>query len=262
MSSIHPSQAATIWSFNPSFPPLHTCRDIHQTQSTHAGNVALILNPHTGCTSPQYHVVFDDDFTTVNDIKNSLTPSTWQQLVSKYKGASEINYDLAKLWFDCSDLRDLCVPPNRVDTDDQQGEQPLAALQVTEHNNIEQISSLMVPTEPPPVEDPGHAQAAALQVNFTSDTNILQGILRNPYPKTSYPSSSKTKWQKPEKVTKKPDYIDTFFLEIGYTPKKASSRLPHPSTLSTSVSLHQAMLDRTLTELPNPMIHAGTCKHG
>jgi hypothetical protein len=45
---------------------------------------------------------------------------------------------------------------------------------------------------------------------------------------------------------------------MGYTPKKASSWLLHPSTLSTSVSLHQAMLDRTLTELPNPMIHAGT----
>jgi hypothetical protein len=86
-------------------------------------------------------------------------------------------------------------------------------------------------------------------------------ILCNPYPKMSYPSSSKTKWQKPdEKVIKKLDCIDTFFSEMGYMPKKASSRLPHPSTLSTLLSLHQAMLDRTLTELPNPMIHTGTAK--
>jgi hypothetical protein len=139
-----------------------------------------------------------------------------------------------------------------------QDEQPLAALQVTEHNNIEQISSLMVLTEPPPEDDTGHAQVAAPQLNFTSDTNIPQGILRNPYPKMSHPSSSKTKRQKPEKVIKKPDYIDRFFSEMGYTPKKASSRLPRQSTLSTSVSLHQAMLDQTLKELPNPMIHAGT----
>jgi hypothetical protein len=94
--------------------------------------------------------------------------------------------------------------------DDQQDEQPLVALQVTKHNNVEQISSLMVPTEPPSEDDTGHAQAAAPRVNFTSDTNIPQGILRNPYPKT-YPSSSKTKRQKPEKVIKKPDYIDMFF---------------------------------------------------
>ena len=32
----------------------------------HAGNVALVLNLKTGHVSPQYHVVFDDDFSTVS----------------------------------------------------------------------------------------------------------------------------------------------------------------------------------------------------
>ena len=31
----------------------------------HAGNVALVLNLQTGHVSPQYHIVFDDEFTTV-----------------------------------------------------------------------------------------------------------------------------------------------------------------------------------------------------
>jgi hypothetical protein len=31
----------------------------------HAGSVALVLNPKTGLFSPQYHVVFDDNFTTI-----------------------------------------------------------------------------------------------------------------------------------------------------------------------------------------------------
>jgi hypothetical protein len=215
-----------IQSSNSSVPRFHcrTCISIYVGHSPHnAGNVALILNPQTGCTSPQYYVVFNDNFTTVNDIKNSLTPSTWQQLVSKYEGASKVNYDLAKLWFDCSNLHDLRVPPDGGNTDTQQDEQPLAALQVTKHNNIEQISSLMVPTKPPPKNDTGRAQAATPRVNFTSNANIPQGILRNPYPKMSYPFSSKTKWQKPEKVIKNPDYIDTFFSEMGYTAKKASS---------------------------------------
>jgi hypothetical protein len=179
----------------------------------HAGNVALILNPQTECTSPQYHVVFDDNFTTVNDIKNSLMPSTWQQLVSKYEGVSKVNYDLAKFWFNRSDLRDLHILPNGGNTNAQQDKQPLVALQVTEHNNIGQISSLIVPTEPPPVDDPSCATASAPQVNFSGDTNIPQSILRNPYPKTSYPSSP----------AKKPDYIDTFFSEMGYITKKATS---------------------------------------
>jgi hypothetical protein len=33
--------------------------------SSHAGLVALVLNPCTGHVSPQFHVVFDDHFTTV-----------------------------------------------------------------------------------------------------------------------------------------------------------------------------------------------------
>ena len=32
---------------------------------SHAGNVALVLNLQTGHVSPQYHLVFDDDFSTV-----------------------------------------------------------------------------------------------------------------------------------------------------------------------------------------------------
>ena len=32
----------------------------------HAGSVALVLNPRTLHVSPQYHVVFDDDFSTVS----------------------------------------------------------------------------------------------------------------------------------------------------------------------------------------------------
>ena len=35
----------------------------------HASNVALIYNPETGFVSPQYHVVFDDEFTSIQ-----LTP--------------------------------------------------------------------------------------------------------------------------------------------------------------------------------------------
>ncbi len=31
----------------------------------HAGSVELVYNPSTGHVSPQYHAVFDDDFTMV-----------------------------------------------------------------------------------------------------------------------------------------------------------------------------------------------------
>ena len=44
---------------------------------THAGNVALVLNLQTGHVSPQYHLVFDDDFTTVEYIESGNEPPNW-----------------------------------------------------------------------------------------------------------------------------------------------------------------------------------------
>jgi hypothetical protein len=77
----------------------------------------------------------------------------------------------------------------------------------------------MVPTDAPPKDDTGCAQAAGPQVNFTRDTNIPQGILRKPYPKTSYLSSSKTKWQKPEKVIKCIPLMTSSLSDVSRMPR-------------------------------------------
>jgi hypothetical protein len=47
----------------------------------HARNVSLVLNPHTGCVSPQYHCRFDDFFETVRHSGPDVAiPTTWLQL--------------------------------------------------------------------------------------------------------------------------------------------------------------------------------------
>ena len=47
----------------------------------HAGSVALVFNPLTGrVSSPQFHVVFDDDFTTVPFMVKGETPPNWEDL--------------------------------------------------------------------------------------------------------------------------------------------------------------------------------------
>ena len=40
----------------------------------HAGNLALALTPRTGHVSPQYHVVFDDNFMTVTHMLAGTVP--------------------------------------------------------------------------------------------------------------------------------------------------------------------------------------------
>ena len=54
----------------------------------HAGNVCLILNHRTGHISPQFHVVFDDDFTTVEALAADSEPDNWTFLC---KAQSELD---------------------------------------------------------------------------------------------------------------------------------------------------------------------------
>jgi hypothetical protein len=48
---------------------------------THASNVSMILNPRMGHVSPQFHVVYNDDFMTVQYLCTATVPSHWAALV-------------------------------------------------------------------------------------------------------------------------------------------------------------------------------------
>ena len=65
----------------------------------HAGNVALVWNPTTGRVSPQYHVVFDDDFTTVPYMEAGTLPPNWEDLVHhSCETATAEEVELADSW--------------------------------------------------------------------------------------------------------------------------------------------------------------------
>ena len=49
----------------------------------HAGNVAFVWNPTTRRVSPQYHVVFDDDYTIVPYMEAGTLPPNWEDLVEQ-----------------------------------------------------------------------------------------------------------------------------------------------------------------------------------
>ncbi len=48
---------------------------------SHAANVSLILNPRTGHISPQFHVIYNDDFMTVPYLCTATVPPHWAALV-------------------------------------------------------------------------------------------------------------------------------------------------------------------------------------
>ena len=65
----------------------------------HAGNVALVINTKTGLVSPQYHVVFDDDFTTVPHLIKGTGPPNWEKLVLDSRERSTDDFfDLTQTW--------------------------------------------------------------------------------------------------------------------------------------------------------------------
>ncbi len=67
----------------------------------HAGNVSLVLNPITGLVSPQFHVVFDDDFTTVPHLRKGTVPHNWAKLVQfSSEKSTETFVDLTKTYFE------------------------------------------------------------------------------------------------------------------------------------------------------------------
>lgn len=66
----------------------------------HAGSVALVLNPKTLHVSPQFHIVIDDNFSTVPFLDKNDTPPNWKELVEAAEHSTDGDYDLAKMWVD------------------------------------------------------------------------------------------------------------------------------------------------------------------
>ena len=65
----------------------------------HAGNVSLILNLSTGHVSPQFHVVFDETFSTVPSLKNGSVPASWKFICENNRElATYEDFNLADLW--------------------------------------------------------------------------------------------------------------------------------------------------------------------
>ena len=90
----------------------------------HAGSVALVYNPSTGHVSPQFHVVFDDDFTTVPYMEAGTIPPNWEDLVTNSSEKSTPQaLELTEAWL--GNKRDTTISINRDHTDLQLADDPV-----------------------------------------------------------------------------------------------------------------------------------------
>jgi hypothetical protein len=108
---------------------------------SHASSVALVLNPRTGDVSPQFHMVFDDLFTTVLYMKKSKFPPNWAELVEKSSECiTDEDYDLAKMWlFPDADLGDISMQANSRTRSGPSGNNVHTALPSGHHILLQEI---------------------------------------------------------------------------------------------------------------------------
>ena len=60
------------------------CIEIYLGHSpSHSGSVALVMNPKTGIVSPQFHLLFDDNFETVPHLRAGTVPENWANELSR-----------------------------------------------------------------------------------------------------------------------------------------------------------------------------------
>ena len=67
----------------------------------HAGSVAMVLKPNTGYVSPQYHIFYDENFTTVPYMRAGDMPPNWLYLVKRNSELAALeNIDTSKTWLE------------------------------------------------------------------------------------------------------------------------------------------------------------------
>jgi hypothetical protein len=76
---------------------------------SHTSNVALVLNPRTGPILPQFHVAFDDDFTTVEYLLKVTVPPHWAELVCSSAEIQVYSEHQASTWQSLPDIDKLAI---------------------------------------------------------------------------------------------------------------------------------------------------------
>ena len=151
--------------------------------SLHASNVGLILNPRTGHVSPQFHVVYDDDFTTVPYLRSIDVPPHWAQLV---KASSLLEVHTERQVNTWQSLPELELDPGDFSSDSSQASYPTICQDREGEVHSESVSTN--------VESP-HDATRVKQVTF-SDKRDDEIQSKSPVESNSRPKE----WRMPDKI--------------------------------------------------------------
>jgi hypothetical protein len=135
----------------------------------HASTVALVLNPMTGHVSSQFHVVFDDDFSTIDDIRlpgEMTEPGKWKELChASCDSFIDEKHEIEHLW-PTLDPKDLFEDFYEESPDDSETHVPKVkfAEPIATYEDTSKVSetsegvSTVVPPKPPEILERIHTR--------------------------------------------------------------------------------------------------------
>ena len=205
----------------------------------HAGSVSLVLNPQTGHVSPQYHVVFDDTFGTVEHMRNGSVPPTWEQMCkNSTELATEEVFDLAETWYNditqmhsekINDPYQVISDQSRLDGRHSLEEAALNFNRITDREGVRSsLRGLQDNTKDiNNMKNNDSSDYAAKRVSFKSSTEPAGTSLSRP-PSGSYPTDERMKM---------PDMINLKESGLRRSPRikelmdKKNAEEKHPSAM-------------------------------
>jgi hypothetical protein len=128
----------------------------------HASSIPLVLSTTSGLVSPQFHVVFDDEFTTTNCLHTNLLPSKWPTLLST-SSAKYVDDD-----FDSSFFLDNCWFSNSSPSCDHL---PSLDPSITPNSSSSQREDTVIPPSSSFQREHTPVSPATLQRETHSDTS-------------------------------------------------------------------------------------------
>ena len=262
--------------FHPKWEPRARCGIYLGHSPCHAGSVALVLNPKTLHVSPQFHVVFDDDFTTVPYMANGTIPPHWKELVEHSRtlateedinlATSCANVEIDKEQTAVAEEGDHLLPNSSrsISFADNLLAETITPTRVSEEARVSQTSE----EEHPPADTPTDTTSSEEDVSFTPDSAVppvnpqQNSTVENPLTAPSLANLDELSARRSQRVRKATDKAANssssmvkrlFGLFVAVSSVFMAVELPSPSTMAGKVVAHAHQVnlhfDGTMNEI-------------
>lgn len=219
----------------------------------HAGNVALVLNPKTLQVSPQFHLVFDDEFLTVSFMRNGEIPPHWTELVWKSAElATPEEFNLATSW------ANNYIANDPVSVDEEDGNESSILLNGTKGLPVPHPGNKILASEEA-AKASGDTKRVTWHNQVTVDSNPREDQVDNQLMFPTLPDLNELTCHRSKRV-RKPRTLMSLFVACAavFTAsiQSVGSEMTMPATLAKKAVFHAQQVNQHYDGTLNVIHHA------